>query len=162
MRATRTTTAAEIVANRAHSYVRRGDVLQNADTLIVVRPSGAFLSTVLDLAKWDAMLYTDTILKRSTVEQMWTPVIETADTFDGQLKYSYGFGWQLVTVNGHRIVIHGGTLTGFRSSLMRLPDDKLTVIVLTNVSNANPALIARKIAAFYLPALAIPTATDQI
>jgi D-alanyl-D-alanine carboxypeptidase len=162
MRATRTTTAAEIVANRAHSYVRRGDVLQNADTLIVVRPSGAFLSTVLDLAKWDAMLYTDTILKRLTAEQMWTPVIETADTFDGKLKYSYGFGWQLVTVNGHRIVIHGGTLTGFRSSLMQLPDDKLTVIVLTNVSNANPALIARKIAAFYLPALAIPIATDQI
>jgi CubicO group peptidase (beta-lactamase class C family) len=153
MQATRTTTAAEIVPNRANGYVRRDGALQNADTLVVVRPSGAFLSSVTDLAKWDAMLYTDSPLKRATVEQMATPVIETTNTVDGTLPYSYGFGWQVATLNGHRIVSHGGSLTGFRSMMMRFPDDRLTIIVLTNLAQANPDLIARKIAAIYLPSL---------
>jgi hypothetical protein len=79
---------------------------------------------------------------------MWTPV----KLNDGK-SHPYGFGWELSTVAGHRLVRHGGSLPGFRAGLLRFVDDKLTVVVLTNGDNANPASIALGVAALYIPGL---------
>jgi hypothetical protein len=49
---------------------------------------------------------------------------------------------------------HGGSLSGFRSHFSRLPDDKLSVIVLTNCGGATPETIAHGVAAIYLTDLA--------
>src|SRR5215471_16383305 len=59
MKATRTTTITDIVPNRASGYVWTNEKQENAGIFFALRPSGAFLSTVLDLARWDAALYTD-------------------------------------------------------------------------------------------------------
>lgn len=149
MTATRPTSFSAIVPNRADGYDWLKDKMQNAVELIAVRPSGAFLSNVLDLAKWDAALYTDAILKRTTREQMWTPV-----KLNSGAAHPYGLGWSLDPLGNHRQVSHGGTLSGFRSHFSRLPDDKLSIIVLTNSSSADPAAIVRGVAAIYLPDLA--------
>lgn len=153
MNATRTTTVTELVQNRASGYVWRNGKLQNAEVYFALRPSGAFLSTVLDLAKWDAALYTDRILKQSVRDQMWTPV----KLNDGK-SHPYGFGWELGTVGGHKLVRHGGSLPGFRAGILRFVDDKLTVVVLTNGDNANPGSIALGVAALHIPGL-IPERT---
>ena len=148
MNATRTTNMTELVENRANGYRWRNGKLENSDIYFALRPSGAFLSTVLDLAKWDAALYTDKILKQSFREMMWTPVkLNTGAT------QPYGFGWELEPVNGHRRVNHGGSLPGFRAQLARFVDDKLTVIILTNSDNANPSPLALGVAALYIPGL---------
>jgi D-alanyl-D-alanine carboxypeptidase len=148
MKATRTTTMKDLVENRANGYVRKGGKLENAEDYSALRPSGAFLSTVLDLAKWDAALYTDKILKQSTLDQMWTPVkLNSGETFP------YGFGWQLTGVEGHKRVHHGGSLPGFRAAIARFTDDKLTVVVLTNVDHADPSNLALDVAALYIPEL---------
>ena len=118
-----------------------------------MRPSGAFISSVLDLAKWDAALYADKILKPSVRDQMWSPV-----RLNNGTTHPYGFGWELSTVAGHKLVHHGGSLPGFRAQISRFVGDKLTVIVLTNGDNANPNSIALNIAAFYMPGL-IPERT---
>jgi D-alanyl-D-alanine carboxypeptidase len=149
MAATRPTSFSAIVPNRAGGYEWRDGKMQNAGEYVALRPSGAFLSTVLDLAKWDAALYTDAFLKQATREQMWTPV-----KLNSGATYPYGFGWSLEPLGKHRRVDHGGSLPGFRSHFMRLPDDKLSVIVLTNSGGANPAGIARGVAAIYLPDIA--------
>src|SRR5215475_6066100 len=149
MNATRTTDMTELVQNRANGYVWKDDKLQNASIYFALRPSGAFLSSVLDLAKWDAALCTDRILKQSVREQMWTPV-----KLNGGASHPYGFGWELGDVRGHKRVHHGGSLPGFRAELLRFVDDKLTVVVLTNGDNANPSTIALGVAAFYIPGLA--------
>jgi CubicO group peptidase (beta-lactamase class C family) len=151
MTATRPTSYSAIVPNRADGYEWRNDKMQNAVELIAVRPSGAFLSNALDLAKWDAALYTDAILKQSTREQMWTPV-----KLNSGAAHPYGLGWALDPLGNHRQIQHGGTLSGFRSHFTRLPDDRLSIIVLTNCACANPAVIARGVAAIYLPDLAAP------
>jgi D-alanyl-D-alanine carboxypeptidase len=148
MNATRTTTVTDLVPNRANGYVWKDGTLQNASIYFALRPSGAFLSTVLDLAKWDAALENGKILKRSTLEQMWTPV----KLNDGKT-YPYGFGWQLESIPGHKQVNHGGSLPGFRSQLARFVDDKVTVVVLTNGDNANAGSIAIGVANFYIPGL---------
>ena len=103
---------------------------------------------MLDLAKWDAALYTDDILKQLARDQMWTAV-----KLNNGTTHPYGFGWELDTVGGHKLVHHGGTLPGFRAELARFVDDKLTVIVLTNGNNADPDAMALGVAAFYIPGL---------
>lgn len=153
MNATRTTTMTEIVQNRANGYVWRAGKLDNAGILFALRPSGAFLSTVLDLAKLDAAFYTDRILKPSTLSQMWMPV-----KLNNEATHPYGFGWELSSVGGHKLVHHGGSLPGFRAQFSRFVDDKLSVVVLTNGDNADPNLISLGIAALYIPGL-IPERT---
>lgn len=144
MPATRTTTVSQLVPHRAHGYVWRDSAYVNATEFLALRPSGAFLSTVLDLAKWDATLYENRVLTRSSREAMWTPVRLT----DGST-FGYGFGWQLDSVDGHWRVHHGGSLPGFRAGMARFPNDSLTVIVLANSDSAIPAQIARDIARAY-------------
>jgi CubicO group peptidase (beta-lactamase class C family) len=148
MKDTRTTTMTEIVQNRANGYGWREGKLQNAAIYFALRPSGAFLSSVLDLAKWDAALYTDRILKPSIRDLMWAPV-----KLNNGTSHPYGFGWELDTVGGRRLVHHGGTLPGFRAELARFVDDKLTVVVLANGIDAQPHSIAIGVADLYIPGL---------
>jgi CubicO group peptidase (beta-lactamase class C family) len=79
---------------------------------------------------------------------MWTPV--KLNSGEGR---PYGFGWMLDPLGNHRRVHHGGSLPGFRAYYSRLPDDKLSIIVLTNSGGANPGAIVRGVAALYLPDL---------
>ena len=153
MNSTRTTSMTELVQNRANGYGWRDGKLQNAAIYLALRPSGAFLSSVLDLAKWDAALYTESILKPSIRDQMWAAV-----KLNNGTSHPYGFGWELDTVGGHKLVHHGGTLPGFRAELARFVDDKLTVVVLANGNNAEPDSIALGVAALYIPGL-IPDRT---
>ncbi len=147
MTSTRTTTM-EMVSNRASGYAPVNGKMGNAPPILAVRPSGAFLSTVLDLAKWDAALNSGSLLPPAALNQMWAPV-----TLSGGGTYAYGFGWQVDAVAGHKRVHHSGTMPGFRATIHRYVDDKLTVIVLANAGNADPGTIARLIAESYVPAL---------
>ncbi len=157
MNATRTTSKTEVVPNRADGYAWKDGKLRNADIYFALRPSGAFLSTVLDLAKWDAALYSDQFLKPSTREQMWTPVRLNSGT-----SYPYGFGWELNPVAGHKRVSHSGSLPGFRATISRFVDDKLTVIVLTNTDNADPGAVALGVAKTYIPELNPPRTVAKV
>jgi CubicO group peptidase (beta-lactamase class C family) len=143
MLATRPTTVGEGVANRARGYSDNDRLLDAADWP-AVRPSGAFLSTVLDLARWDAILYTDRILTESSRRQMWTPIALN----DGQ-SHPYGFGWQLGS-GRRRLVYHGGGMPGFQSEFARFVDDGLSIVVLMNLDDADPMAIMMGVAELYL------------
>jgi CubicO group peptidase (beta-lactamase class C family) len=145
MNATRTTTTTDLVPHRARGYAWRNTEYVNADEFLALRPSGAFLSTVVDLAKWDAALYEDRVLTKATRTTMWTPMRLTGGGVS-----LYGFGWQLDSLDGHWQVHHGGSLPGFRAELARFPNDSLTVIVLTNADGARPDRIAVGVARTYL------------
>jgi D-alanyl-D-alanine carboxypeptidase len=148
MNATRTTTVEELVPHRVDGYEWNDGKYRNGETLIGVRPSGAFLSSIQDMAKWDAALYTDEPFSQQQREMMWTPV----KLNDGSEK-PYGFGWVVGQVGKHRQVHHAGTLGGFRAEMTRFVDDRLTVIVLTNAGQALPEQIALGVAALYIPDL---------
>ena len=109
---------------------------------------GALYLTVYDMAKWDAALYTDKLLKRSTLEQMWTPV-----KLSNGKTHPYGFGWMLGEVRGHRIIEHSGSWQGFKAQITRYVDDKLTVIVFVNQARANQTKLAHGVAAIINPEL---------
>jgi CubicO group peptidase (beta-lactamase class C family) len=149
MSATRTTVFDEIVPNRSNAYSFQNGKLSNAEVYLALRPSGAFLSTVLDLAKLEAALDGANFLKPETRKTMWTPF-----KFNNGTDSVYGLGWTLDAVKGKKRIHHGGSLNGFKSEFARFPDDRITVIVLTNLNEAMPSEIAARVAAFYIPALA--------
>ena len=45
---------------------------------------------------------------------------------------------------------HDGETVGFRTTIQRFPDDKLTVIVLANRADVDPAQLALKVADLFL------------
>jgi D-alanyl-D-alanine carboxypeptidase len=93
---------------------------------------GGFVSTVMDLVKWDAALDTEKLLKRSTLEQMWTPARLNDGAPAPAWGGGYGFGWMVSGDPGHKEVAHGGNTVGVSSVMMRFLGDRLTVIVLSN------------------------------
>ena len=149
MSATRTTTVDELVPQRASGYHwMDSGIFHNAQTVPGVRPSGAFLSSAVDLAKWDAALNSDELLSVQQRELMWTPV-----KLNEGSERPYGFGWEIGKTGKHRHLKHAGTMLGFRSQILRFPDDRLSVVVLTNATQASPEKIAMRVASLYLPKL---------
>ena len=145
MRRTWPTNTKATVPDRAVGYVDN-DTHRVADDWPALRPSGAFLSTVLDLARWDAALYADAILSESSRRQMWTPVALN----DGKTS-PYGFGWQLGSVNGRPFVQHTGGMPGARAGFTRFPDDRVTIIVLMNLDDVDIESILVGLIKIHLP-----------
>ncbi|HEX3619881.1 MAG TPA: serine hydrolase domain-containing protein, partial [Candidatus Udaeobacter sp.] len=124
MNATRSTDPLPIVRNRASGYEWKNDHFENRPVLLpaIAFSAGSLLSTVEDMAKWDAALYTEKLLKRSSLDQMWTPPA-TNDGTDAP--FNYGFGWFIENYHGHRLVQHSGGTPGFSSAIYRFVSDKL-------------------------------------
>jgi CubicO group peptidase (beta-lactamase class C family) len=160
MTATRTTDTLDIVPHRANGYLFRDNEQHNVGPLLALRPSGAFLSTITDLMKWETALHDGVVLTKEEQAQMFTPVKLT----DGSAT-QYGFGWMVDDVRGHHRVHHGGTLPGFRAEFSRY-DDGLGVIVLVNADSARTDAIAVEVANHYIsglspdrPTIKLPAAT---
>ena len=107
---------------------------------------GGLVSTVEDMARWDAALYGEHPLTRAQREAMWTPAPITVGT-----KWPYGMAWKINDVNGHRLIWHIGGGFGFYAIFSRYVDDNLTIIVLTNVGEFDVLKLAGSIASLYLP-----------
>lgn len=146
----------EIVKKRVAPYTLHDGKLENGRRVWQHELPSYFgvMSTVDDLIKWDAALSNHSLLKESSLEQMWTP----ARLKNGQLAVvdgaPYGFGWIVRDIPGHRMVGHPGFLG---SIVARFIDDKLSVIVLTNLdvaSGNHPVTIAVGIATIVRPQLA--------
>lgn len=116
-------------------------------------------STVRDLVKWELAFTAGKVLKRTSLEQIWTAV----KLADGSTR-PYGFGWVVDEVRGHRLISHDG-ITGTEYS--RFPDDALTVIVLTNLganvgaTGVNSCGITLGVADRYIPELLVSSITPQ-
>ncbi len=137
-----------IIHNRANGYMRKNGVLINADAMYAVRPSGGFLSTSSDMILWEKVLREkNIILKKENWELLWKPVVKT--TTDVKSKAHYGFGWIIDERNGQRVVEHGGANVGFRSYYTRFIDNGLTIIIMTNTDDANPAAIVKALSGYY-------------
>jgi CubicO group peptidase (beta-lactamase class C family) len=157
---TRIISERDIVPRRAAGYELVDGNLKNQEWVSPTFNStadGALYFTVLDLSKWDAALYTEKLVSSSTLEQMWTPVTCS----DGR-KYDYGFGWRVQDSNGHRLIEHGGAWQGFTAHISRYVDDRLTVVVLTNLDSdhSDPRRIAHGVAMLYLPDLRMKPIAD--
>ena len=130
------------VPNRSFGYTVDGRLVEDADQSAwsAVLGDGGVYSSVEDLARWDAALYANDLLSGEMWRKAWTPGLE-----------NYGFGWRIDQYKGHNRQHHSGSTSGFRNFMQRFPDNRLTVIVLTNRANPDVAPLAEQVADLYLP-----------
>ena len=89
---------------------------------------GRISSTVGDLLKWDKALYTEKLIKQSTLQEAFTPMKLNDGSFS-----NYGFGWSLRTDSTlGKIVQHSGDNPGYKTQIIRYIGKKKTIIVLNN------------------------------
>ncbi len=137
-----------IIPNRASGYMQKNGKIVNADAMYAIRPSGGFLSTSSDMILWDKVLREKKIiLKKENWELLWKPFVKTIDNPESNAYY--GFGWIIDERNGHKIIEHGGSNIGFRAYYSRFDDGNLSIIIMTNTNEANPAAIVNALAQYY-------------
>lgn len=134
------------VQNRAYGYSRTdsGWVFRDQSSTSAVLGDGGIYSSVEDLRLWDRALSAGKVLPPELQKEAWT----SATLNDGS-KTNYGYGWYLDPYEGMARQYHGGSTMGFRNVLMRFPDQHLTIIILTNRNEGEPATIAERIAKVY-------------
>ncbi len=94
--------------------------------------AGGIYSNVNDLYKWDQGLYTNKLVKRSTLEEAFT-----RQSLNNGTKIDYGFGWFIGRfksgmLTGIKYEYHTGALDGFRNIILRIPQLRFSCIVLSN------------------------------
>jgi CubicO group peptidase (beta-lactamase class C family) len=104
---------------------------------------GRISSTASDLLKWDKALYTEKLIKRSTLQEAFSPM----KLNDGNIS-NYGFGWELRTdpLFG-KIVQHNGDNPGYKTQIIRYIDKKKTIILLNNNAHSNFGIILKQLEA---------------
>ncbi len=127
-----------IIKNRAAGYARTGDGFINAApiSMSTAYAAGALYSTVEDMLLWDQALYTEKLVSRKSLDEAFTP-----------FKNNYGYGWGISKRYDRQMIAHGGGIFGFSAYIARYPDDRLTVIVLSNVEGAPSGEMANSLAA---------------
>ena len=139
-----------IVPNRATGYApgrERGFEIDmsNFEEL----GDGSVMTTVEDLARWDRNFYTPVIGGRSIIDQLQ----ELGVRSDGS-KTPYAMGLILDRYRGLPRVQHTGEWVGYRSSVIRFPQQKLSVIVLCNmIGDLDPLALSERVADRYLGTL---------
>jgi len=140
-----------VIPMRAPGYELQGDQVVNIPQMRsrLFLPGGAasLVSTVDDLARWDEALRNGRMLTPSSLDRMFAAY----RLKDGSLT-NYGYGWDLGSYAGRRVQEHAGGTTGFVSYMVRMPDDRVFVAILSNRSFATPPLqaTAHRIAAIAL------------
>lgn len=107
--------------------------------------AGGLMSSVNDLLAWDRNFYANQLGKGMLIKELETPGV-----FNDGSRSSYALGLELGTYRGLPTVEHSGALYGYRTEILRFPEQRFSVIGLCNVANANVTTLARKVADIYL------------
>jgi CubicO group peptidase (beta-lactamase class C family) len=113
---------------------------------------GGLMSSVNDLLLWDRNFYANKLGKGTLLKEMQTPGV-----LNNGKQIEYALGLFISKYRGQPIVEHGGALFGYRTELLRFPQQKFSVIILCNVGTSNPRHLADQVADLYLNAQLTPT-----
>ena len=146
-----------ILKNRAYSYqaVENGG-FRHAVNNTTALGSSSLCSTVEDLAKWILNFDDTRIGEQTVIEQM-----HQRGVLNNGEQISYAFGLSIGEYRGLKTVGHSGSWRGFRSHLMRFPDQQFGVVILCNLDTFNPLNLAEKVADLYLADALAPEETFE-
>jgi CubicO group peptidase (beta-lactamase class C family) len=140
MRDTGYDNSTSILPQRASGYRLdwENDVLLNAMYLDMSIPfsAGGLYSTVEDLYRWDRALYTEKLVSKKSLNQMFEPYRD-----------GYGFGWKILREFQRKVSMYAARVNGFSASIRRYPDDDACVIVLSNLENIDAQKISHDLGA---------------
>ena len=126
-------TATSPIPNLARGYVLgpNGPTAANYLDMTVPLSAGGLYSTAPDLLRWTQALFANKLLSAAALTKMITPA-----------KNDYAFGVAIGNRAGMRVIEHGGSIDGFDTKLAYYPDDKLTVVTLSNINGPGANNIA--------------------
>lgn len=128
--------------------------------------AGSLYSTVRDLFRWNEALFDGHVLSAASLQAAFTVGVLAGDDPAHPEETGYGLGWIIDTLRGQREIGHGGEFDGFGSYLLRLPEQRLTVVVLLNCVPHMPSLqqwsLARELAVRALGDELPPARTPEI
>jgi CubicO group peptidase (beta-lactamase class C family) len=136
---------AEIVKNMAYGYVPAKDTFRISITNFDTVGATSLLTTVEDLALWDENFYNPRVGSPEMIRQM----LETGKLSNGE-QLHYAFGLVVGKYRGLPTVDHAGGDAGYRSDMVRFPDQHFTAACLCNLAASNPSELTRKVAEIYL------------
>lgn len=135
------------IARRAYGYRRDADGFRLDDDhpLNHLIGSGGIYSSVEDLFRWDQALQGERLARSETLAEAFRP----ARLASGE-EIPYGFGWRLSKRQGRSCVWHAGEWLGFQTFIARYPDERVSVIVLSNLVETDAEGLADALAALAL------------
>jgi CubicO group peptidase (beta-lactamase class C family) len=154
MTTARVISEADIVPHRAAGYQLVDGELKNQDWVapsLNTTADGALYLSLRDYIAWDRGLRAGALLSRQSWEQVYTPVRLASGN-----PYPYGFGWDVEQVGRQLVYRHGGSWQGFRTYIARYQGDDLSIVVLTNLAEAEPSKFVDGIAGLFDSALVAP------
>ena len=135
-----------VLKNRAYSYQAvENDGFKHAINNTTALGSSSLYSTVEDLAKWILNFDDTQIGEQAVLDQM-----HQRGVLNNGEQISYALGLNIGEYRGLKTVGHSGSWRGFRSHLIRFPDQKFGVVILCNLDTFNPLRLAEKVADIYL------------
>ncbi len=141
-----------ILKNRAYSYqaIENGG-FKHAINNTTALGSSSLYSTVEDLAKWILNFDNTRIGEQTVIDQM-----HQRGVLNNGEQISYALGLNIGEYRGLKTVGHSGSWRGFRSHLIRFPEQKFGVVILCNLDTFNPLRLAEKVANLYLADVLAP------
>jgi CubicO group peptidase (beta-lactamase class C family) len=135
-----------LVPGRALSYapVKDGGYRYMALSYSTVGPSSLF-TTADDLALWDRNFYDARVGGKDLLAKM-----HRTGVLNSGKEINYASGLVVGKYRGLRSVEHGGADAGFRTQMLRFPEQHVSITVLANAADLNADALARNIADIYL------------
>ena len=136
-----------VVPNRVAAYDTRkdGTFVVDWSTTYDIVGGGGLMSNLDDLLLWDRTFYSNKLGRGTLLRELETPGI-----LNNGKQINYGMGLWLSEYRGLKIVEHSGETFGYRTELLRFPDQRFSALALCNVGSADVEGLARKIADLYL------------
>jgi len=132
----------KVIQDRASGYQKKETYLNRRNiSFTIPYASGSLMSTIGDLFKWQEALKNNVLINKETTEKAFTNY-----TLNNGEHINYGYGWHLKIMNDISVREHGGSIFGFKSMGVYIPDSDIYVIGLNNCDFNSPTQITRTIA----------------
>lgn len=125
-----------LLPKRAEGYMPgpKGIVVARSESMSVPWAAGSIYSTTGDLLKWEQGLFGGKLLSADSLKQMTTAG-----------KGDYGMGLMIASVEGLKVIEHGGGIEGFNTNLLYVPDRRIAVVILSNVNGMAPGQMGHQL-----------------
>jgi CubicO group peptidase (beta-lactamase class C family) len=136
-----------VVALRVAAYDPGADgkFLVDWSTQYDIVGAGGLTSTVDDMILWDRNFYENKLGKGALLKEM-----QTRGVLNNGKQISYALGLEIDKYRGLPTVEHDGALYGYRTAILRFPEQKFSVVCLCNISSVSTSSLTHKVADVYL------------
>ncbi|EDM34808.1 beta-lactamase [Pedobacter sp. BAL39] len=137
----------KVISKRAYGYHKKssGYVNKTAISFSVPFSSGSLMSTTDDLLKWQNAINHNLLLNEKEKESAFSK-----HKLNNGQEFGYGYGWHVRAIDDVKTLEHGGSIFGFKTMVIYIPEEDIYVVGLSNCDCNSPTKVVGDIAALML------------